>query len=158
MKNVLKIAAGVTLLSCLLSSCNKINSTKEDISDKIIAKFDAETPDTRFNKKRFQQFFGFKPTPDTHEIYCHSDQLGIDASYYFSFKCSPETVDKIISHLDLKVGADVVGLSGFNVPYAWWDMDEIEKMEPYYKHKGQLYWYLWYDEIKGQAYFLTFDA
>jgi hypothetical protein len=158
MKNILKIPLGITLLSYFLPSCNKIKRTKDDISDKIIAKFDAETPDTRFNKKRFQQFFGFKPTPGTHHIYCYSDQLGIDASYYFSFKCSPETVDKIINHLDLKVDADAGGFGGFNAPYEWWNMDEIQKLEPYYKHEGQLYWYLWYDETDGQAYFLTFDT
>ena len=53
---------------------------------------------------------------------------------------------------------NAIGLGGFNAPYEWWDMDEIQKMRPYYRHEGQLHWYLWYDESKGQAFFLTFDT
>ena len=158
MKNILIILCEIILLSGILSSCDKIKRKKEDISDKIIAKFDAETPDTRFNKKRFEEFFGFKPTPDTYEIYCYSNQLGIDASYYFTFKCSQETIDKIAGQLKLKADSGTVGLSGFNAPYEWWKMDEMQKMNPYFKREGKLYWYLWYDERKGQAFFLTFDT
>lgn len=41
-----------------------LSKKKDDIGDKIVARFDANEPDTRFNKKRFSEFFGFYPTQD----------------------------------------------------------------------------------------------
>ena len=79
----------------------KITEKKADIGDKLITRYDAYTPDTRFNKKRFQEFFGFAPTADVKELYCHADEMGIDHDYQFSFTCDTSTVTKIISKLAL---------------------------------------------------------
>lgn len=79
-----------------------LSKKKDDIGDKIIARFDAHEPDTRFNKKRFSEFFGFYPTQDVKNIYCYADELGIDHDSQFAFNCDTETVTKIISFLKCK--------------------------------------------------------
>src|SRR5687767_9814732 len=58
---------------------------KDNIQDKFLNRFDAYSADTRFNKKRFQEFFGFPPPEDVRQLYCYADRLGIDAKYQFGF-------------------------------------------------------------------------
>jgi len=41
-----------------------VKEKKDQVANKIIARFDATTPDTKFNKEKFQEFFEFYPTPD----------------------------------------------------------------------------------------------
>jgi hypothetical protein len=137
----------------------KIAEKKADIGDKLITRYDAYTPDTRFNKKRFQEFFGFAPTADVKELYCHADEMGIDHDYQFSFTCNTSTVTKIISKLAL-VKADQPDnfSSGLWHSFPWWDSTSISVSKPYFK-KGdhETYWYLWYDHKKSKAYYFEFD-
>lgn len=132
---------------------------KANIADRIIARYDAYNPDTRFNKKRFHEHFGFAPTKDVSEIYCHADEMGIDHDYQFSFTCDTSTVTRIISNLRLTQASkpDDLG-SGLWHSYPWWDSMTIAGLTPYFK-KGehQTYKYLWYDQVKGKAYYFEFD-
>ena len=155
-----------------------VKEKKDNMSDKIIAKFDASTPDTKFNKKRFLEFFGFHPTSDVKNLYCYSDQLGIDASYWFSFECNDSTAEKIVSKLKLQPDRRYIMMydstgkvidsildtgnrlsAGLNSsPIDWWDTAFIKKSIPYGKQNGNLHWYLWHDTRNKKVYFLTFDT
>lgn len=157
-KTWIKILLRTILTTLTLFSCERIKQKSDDLSDKLSAKFDPINPDTRFNKKRFTEFFGFDPTPDITNLYCYSDELGIDASYYFSFKCNETTVQKIRKDLKLAHDLAAIDLSGFHLNYDWWDNDKLKTIKPLTRQDGSLYWYLWYDEESGQVYFLTFDT
>lgn len=132
---------------------------KSDLRDKIIAHYDPYHPDTKFNKKRFSEFFMFDPTPDVKNIYCYADEMGIDHDYQFSFNCDTLTVNKIISNLNLKKGIiDDNNGSGLWHNFSWWDSSEIEKLIPF-SRKGahETYQYLWYDTSGQKAYYFLFD-
>ncbi len=142
---------------------NKAKTTlaekKADIGDKIIARFDAYEPDTRFNKKRFYEFFSFYPTQDVKNIYCHADELGIDHDYQFAFNCDTATITKIISYLNLTKSEQPDNFSsGLWNDFPWWDSTKITTLKPYWtKGKHETYRYLWYDTSGQKAYYFTFD-
>lgn len=166
------------LLTCLFSlstlSCNRIKrkgeevvkqtrqsvaEKKADLEDKLIARFDAHQPDTKFNKKRFSEFFGFHPTEDVNNLYCHADEMGIDHDYQFAFNCDTATVSKIVSSLKLKKKDQPDNFSsGLWHNYQWWDSATIETLVPYHmKGEHERHWYLWYDSSKKKAYYFEFD-
>jgi hypothetical protein len=159
----------LTLLSCdriKRKGHEMVDKTKETIvekkanlSDKIIAHYDPNHPDTRFNKKRFSEFFLFDPPRDVRNIYCYADEMGIDHDYQVAFNCDTSTIRKIVSNLDLKTGThpDNNG-SGLWHRFPWWDSAKIETLKPYFK-KGdhETYWYLWYDTSQQKAYYFSFD-
>ena len=163
----------IIILLLTLSSCDRIkrkghlafDKTKETIaekrsnlSDKIIAHYDPYNPDTKFNKKRFSEFFLFDPTQDVQNIYCYADEMGIDHIYQFSFNCDSTTINKIVSNLNLKRAVSDNFGTGLWHDFPWWDSAKIEKLNPFFK-KGEYetYWYLWFDTITQKAYFFTFD-
>lgn len=137
----------------------KIAEKKSDLGDKIITRYDAYTPDTRFNKKRFREFFGFEPTADVKGIYCHADEMGIDHDYQFSFTCDTATITKITKTFKLiKANQPDNFSSGLWHSFPWWDSTGITVLKPYLK-KGthETYSYLWYDSNKSKAYYFSFD-
>ncbi len=136
-----------------------LSKKKDDIGDKIIARFDAYEPDTKFNKKRFSEFFGFYPTQDVKNIYCHADELGIDHDYQFAFNCDTRTLKKIVSHLNLtKTEQPDNFSSGLWHNFPWWDSTKISTLKPYWKKSNhEIYSYLWYDTLDQKAYYFTFD-
>ena len=136
-----------------------ITEKKSDLGDKIIAHYDSYIPDTKFNKKRFSEFFMFYPSSDVKNIYCYADEMGIDHEYQFSFNCDTMTINKIISNLNLKKGTvDENNSSGLWHNFPWWDSSKIEKLKPFSKKgSNETYWYLWYDASKQKAYYFSFD-
>ena len=136
-----------------------IAEKKENLGDKLIARYDPYHPDTKFNKKRFAEFFLFTPTADVKNIYCHADEMGIDHDYQFSFNCDTKTINKIILQLNLNKAASSVNY-GSNLwhNYPWWDSAKIVTLKPFFK-KGdhENYSYLWYDPVKRKAYYFAFD-
>ncbi|MEX6690887.1 hypothetical protein QTN47_25485 [Danxiaibacter flavus] len=138
---------------------HQVAEKKSDLNDKIIAHYDSYHPDTKFNKKRFSEFFMFDPTPDVKNIYCYADEMGIDHDYQFSFNCDTTTINKIVSNLNLKAGiVDDNNGSGLWHDFPWWDSSKIESLIPFSK-KGEheTYWYLWYDRPTQKAYYFSFD-
>jgi len=137
----------------------KIAEKKSDLGDKIIAHYDPYHPDTKFNKKRFSEFFMFEPTPDVKNIYCYADEMGIDHDYQFSFNCDTTTINKIIANLRLNKGViDDNNGSGFWHSFSWWDSSKIETITPFSrKGEHETYWYLWYDTSQRKAYYFSFD-
>ncbi len=136
----------------------EIAEKKSELSDKIIAHYDAYHPDTKFNKKRFSEFFMFNPTSDVKNIYCYADEMGIDHDYQFSFNCDTNTMNKIIFNLKLKQRIIDNNGNGFWHKFPWWDSSKIERLKPFSK-KGehQSYSYLWYDTAEQKAYYFSFD-
>ncbi len=169
-----KIHISTVILTLTLLSCDRIKRKSNDIADKtkekviekkdavidkVIPTFNSYTPDTKFNKKRFEEFFGFAPTEDVKEIYCFADEMGIDSKYLFSFKCDPSTKNKIVDRLHLTKGNQVDNFSrGLWQSFAWWDSVKIETLPPYYlKTENRDYQYLWFDEKKNAVYYISFD-
>ena len=72
----------------------KLNTKSNDIVDKVIPRFDAYQPDTKYNKERFKDFLQVDLTEDIKNIYCFDDVIGIDADYMFSFNCKTTTAKK----------------------------------------------------------------
>ncbi|HYH16000.1 MAG TPA: hypothetical protein VD794_12300, partial [Flavisolibacter sp.] len=141
------------ILTCLIIatalSCNQlkrkgeavVETTKQtvaekkaDLGDKIIARSDAYEPDTRYNRKRFAEFFGFAPTADVKNLYCYADEMGIDHKYQFAFNCDTVTVNRITSQLQLKKQNKPDNFSsGLWHSFPWWDSATIETLAPYQK-------------------------
>ena len=138
---------------------NAMVNKKDQVVDKIIPRFDSDTADTEYNKRRFTEFFEFAPTPDVKEIYCYADEMGIDHKYQFSFTCDTNSINKIVKSLSLvKADSPTEFGSGLWHEFSWWDSDKVLKTPPYWK-KGEYesYWYLWYDKSKQKAYYFAFD-
>jgi hypothetical protein len=138
---------------------DKIIAKKDAAVDKVIPIFDSYTPDTKYNKKRFIDFFGFAPTSDITDLYCYNDQIGIDSKFQFAFKCDPGTKDRIVKHLNLTQAAGPDNSSrGLWQSFQWWDSAKIVTLNPYWrKDDHEYYRYLWFDEEKKAAYYIDFD-
>ncbi|MGN6493896.1 MAG: hypothetical protein ACTHLE_17995 [Agriterribacter sp.] len=137
----------------------KIKNAKDKAVDQVLPTFDSYTPDTKFNKKRFEEFFGFAPTPDVSNIYCFGDQMGIDSKFFFSFTCDTVTRDRIVSHLKLSPSSEPGSFgSGLWRDFPWWDSATIMTLHPF-KRKGEheYYQYLWYDNRSCKLYYMDFD-
>jgi hypothetical protein len=137
----------------------RIITKKDAMVDKVFTRFDAHTPDTKANKKRFQEFFGFEPGADVKNLYCLNETFSMDAGYYFAFTCDDSTRHKIVDFLALRPDKTNMGFGGglFSNPTNWWDTAAIGKLLPYTRVEGNLSWYLWYDRTTDKAYFFTFN-
>ncbi|WP_460553009.1 hypothetical protein [Ferruginibacter profundus] len=182
----------VLLIGLPFSSCNRIKTKghavidsaavfakekKEQVAEKLFPHFDAATPDTKYNRQRFREFFDFTPTADVKKLYCYADRMGIDASYWFSFFCADSTAEKIKAGLQLKREQQfsvVRNMSGKIVdtmyyhsnylqgglnssPTSWWDTAFINNHTAYGKVQGHINSYLWHDTKKKRVYFFSFD-
>jgi len=158
-KTIAFIAIILTLISC-----DHLKNTKDWLVDESIdlafGHFDAQMCDTKWNKRRFKEFFNFAPTSDVKNIYCFGDIIAFDNSFSFSFNCNEITVQKIVSELELSRAHQPDNYSqGIQQNFRWWDKKKIEKLIPYYKKNSDhtYYWYLWYDVAESKAYYLEFD-
>ncbi|RYZ43527.1 MAG: hypothetical protein EOP49_27860 [Sphingobacteriales bacterium] len=134
----------------------------EDAEDKAIAKFEPGTPDTRFNKKRFAEFFKFAPGPDVRNIYCYADRMGIDSKFQFGFACDTSTLNRIIlaERLHKAAPEDGYEFSRLLEPteFSWWQNKDLESRTPFLRNDNErAYTCLWYDTTLGKAWYLTYD-
>lgn len=131
---------------------------KDKLVDKVFTHYDANTPYTKWNKKRFEEFFKFSPTTDVKNIYCYADEFGIDHDYQFAFNCDDSSIKKIAANLGLNDTTKANIGRGLWHSFAWWDSAKIETLQPFTK-KGtyETYWNLWYDEPAKKAYYFEFD-
>ena len=163
------IAFGLTLFSCerikrkghevVDKTKEKIIEKKIEAVDKVILTFDSYNPDTKSNKKRFEEFFGFAPTSDVKNIYSFDDQIGIDSKFMFSFNCNDTTKNRIVKHLNLtKSNKPNNYSSGLWQSFPWWDSTKIITLNPYWsKSERDYYRYLWFDKTKQMLYYIDFD-
>ena len=123
--------------------------------------YDVETADTPANRGGFEQHFGFVPDTSVTNVYYYADELGIDASYQLSFKCSRETVNRIIDKLSLESvppeRADSLLDPRDDLP--WWNPDSIDNRELWLKEEeNAYYWQLWYSDRDQTAFYLEYSV
>ncbi|WP_231632450.1 hypothetical protein [Mangrovimonas sp. TPBH4] len=170
--------AFITLLALTTCACNHIEDKAKALSsevkeqakkelkaqsrkvvDKVFPPFDYKFPDTEPNKARFKDFLKVPLTEDIQNIYCFDDAIGINASYMFSFNCSPTTSKNIIEEHQL--GLDTLNnynAFGLQEDFAWWDKNHIAQLQKYSWTDGNNYFkYYWYDAKTQKAYFFDFD-
>ena len=137
----------------------KVKDKSKDLVDKVAPHFDADRPDTKFNKERFTDFLKVELTPDIKNIYCFDDAIGIDADYMFSFNCDTTTARKIIEKLQLKLDKETTDYAfGLQHDFDWWDKKKIEKLDLYsWQGDHQYFKYFWYDKAEQKAYYFDFD-
>jgi len=142
-----------------LKAKGKLKAKRDDAVDKLIPTFDSYKSDTKYNKKRFTDFFGFEPTHDVSDLYCYNDQIGIDSKFQFSFRCDTATKARIVKYLELSLErVPDNSSSGLWTSFEWWDGGKIETLVPYsYKIENKYYRYLWFDDSTRTAYYLDFD-
>ena len=123
--------------------------------------YDVETADTPANRDGFERHFGFVPDASVTKVYYYADELGVDASYQLSFKCSRETVNRIIDKLSLESvppeRADSLLDPRDDLP--WWNPDSIDKREFWLKEEeNAYYWQLWYSDRDQTAFYLEYSV
>ncbi|WP_231372756.1 hypothetical protein [Aureivirga sp. CE67] len=151
-----------------LISCNKIKNKSVEISsktkekvenkiDKVFPTFDSYHTDTDNNKKRFKDFLKIDISKDVKNIYCYSNELGLNSKYMFSFNCKTETSEKIKSkHHLIK---DTLNLDSYSLQkeFDWWNIAEIKKLQKFSWKENQIIKEFWYDNKNQKAYFFEFD-
>lgn len=137
----------------------ELSDRKERLSDQLTHPFHSDIPDSKSNKRRFREFFGFEPDSAVRSIYAFGDGLGIDSKYQFSFHCDTVTRNRIVNHLGLEKDGkpDHFG-QNLMMDFPWWDSSFVRTSIPY-KRKGEheLYEFLWYKEADSTVYYFTFD-
>ncbi|MBT7851801.1 MAG: hypothetical protein HN675_00645 [Opitutae bacterium] len=123
--------------------------------------YDVETADTPANRGGFERHFGFVPDASVTKVYYYADELGIDASYQLSFKCSRETIKRIIEKLSLESvppeRADSLLAPRDDLP--WWNPDSIDNRELWLKEEeNAYYWQLWYSDRDQMAFYLEYSV
>ncbi|XOV68208.1 MAG: hypothetical protein ACFHU9_03340 [Fluviicola sp.] len=166
-----RVSALAIISSCLfVLSCYRVEKETKFVKskakyvatetrDKIFPIYDSYKPDTKYNKRRFKEFFGFWPTSDVKNIYCHADQMGIDHDYSFAFTCNRKTIQKIETNLSLQNDSiPETHPSGLFHDFDWWHTTKIDTLKPSWR-KGdhQKYYFLWYDSINCDAYYFEYD-
>lgn len=159
----MKISLAFFTALLLLTGCDRVkqkaNELKEQAVDNVFRPFDAGTPDTDHNKKRFTEFFGFTAGSDVDSLYCFGDEMGADSKYMFAFRCDPATAARICDSLDIVTGKEKPELDNLlTVPQPWWP-DSLLTPETAVFHLGdkRVYHYWWYFPETRWAYYHTFD-
>ena len=123
--------------------------------------YDVDAADTQANRGGFERHFGFVPDASVTKVYYYADELGIDASYQLSFKCSRETIKRIIEKLSLESvppgRADSLLDPRDDLP--WWNPDSIDNRELWLKEEeNAYYWQLWYSDRDQMAFYLEYSV
>lgn len=163
------------LISSWLVSCKEVKKetieTYQEAKDQFKSKikeglnqafpqFDAYEADTENNKARFKEFLQVEISPDIKNIYCHADEMGIDASYQFGFHCNRHTVSKILEQHELQPNLETQTLDsrGVEDSFSWWDPSVVATLPKYtWEGENNFYKYFWYDSTAQSAYYLEFD-
>ncbi|MBC6607335.1 hypothetical protein H8B13_10940 [Hymenobacter sp. BT188] len=160
MKKHLLIYLSTSLL--FLSSCGRLQGYSSllwrRLTDKVIRHYDANQPDTEFNKKRFQEHFGISASAGASNIYAYSDEMGIDHSYQLSFTSDSALITAIIRHN--KMVNKPLDLRPFNIAteQSWWKSSDVETLPMYWRgEQNRWYQILWYDAKNQKAYCLEYD-
>lgn len=159
MKNGIAILLAVFLLCSCDRVSRKANELKDKAVDQVFRPFDASTPDTDHNKKRFEEFFGFAPGKDVDSLYCYGDELGADSKYMFAFRCDSSTAAQVFDSLHLQKHHKQPEFDNLlTVPQPWWP-DSLLTPETAVFHLGdkRVYHYWWYFPKTRWLYYHTFD-
>ncbi len=159
----MKNSIAIFVVLVVLSGCDRVSRKAQDLKeqavDKVFRPFDAGTPDTDHNKKRFEEFFGFAPGNDVDSLYCFGDELGADSKYMFAFRCDAQTAARICDSLQLVIGKEKPELDNLlTVPQSWWrDTLLTPETAVFHLENERVYHYWWYFPKTRWAYYHTFD-
>ncbi len=160
-KAVGKYMVATAMMCC---SCGRLQMRIEHAfataRDHVWPIFDADIPDTRFNKKRFREFLQVPLTPDVHQIYCHDDRMGIDSKFQIAFRCSAATISTIrMVHKMHKDTTTWDCFDQFSTKFHWWQPSAFCPVKPwvYSSEDNRYFQYLWYDSSTNRAWYLDFD-
>lgn len=137
----------------------KAKSKTTDLIDKAFPRFDSDKADTKYNKKRFEEYLEVKLTSDVKEIYSFGDFLGIDYKVLFSFTCDSTTIQRIVEKKGMEQTNenDDYGLH-FGDDFPWWNKERIKEIKAFKKGEEYKFWqYLWYDKDSKIAYYEEFS-
>lgn len=121
-------------------------------------RYDFDQPDTAANQAGFERHFGFHPPDSVTELYYYADEMGTDVLYQMGFETKSETVQRIVTELDLVQG-EPDSQNNLARDFEWWNENMIEELIPYWKSTPEqdYYWMLWYDPETQQAYYLEYS-
>ena len=120
--------------------------------------YDWDTPDTLPNQEGFERHFGFAVPESVSDLYYFADETGFDPAYQLGFRTDQDTIDRIVSELELGQGNPGFGVEHLTRDFPWWDDEDIESLTPYWKTNQDetYYWLLWYNPTSQRAYYLEF--
>ncbi len=120
--------------------------------------YDWDKPDTFANQEGFERHFGFTVPESVSNLYYFADGMGFDPKYQLGFRADQDTIDKIVSELELEQGDPGFGVEYLTQDLPWWDSEHIESLTPYWNTNQDetYYWLLWYDPPSQRTYFLEF--
>lgn len=158
---VIGLLCGALLLTG--TGCGRIKhrlvETIRTLTDRLFRHYDADQPDTRFNRQRFEEHLQLPCPPDVQQLYCYADELGADATYRFAFRCKPATARLIRQRNSLRPDSaqrSGAPLLGAFEPF-WWPSDLHQRLRAYSRHKPlQWHRFFWYDSLEQRAYYLEF--
>jgi hypothetical protein len=84
--------------------------------------------------------------------------MGADVVYQMGFKTNQETIEKIVTELNL-IQEETDLHNNLARDFDWWDENVIAGLLPYWKSTPEkdYYWFLWYDPISQRAYYLEYS-
>lgn len=157
-KKITRIFLYIFLFSTLYS-CEQIKSKGIEFIDTVFPQFDTYKEDTKYNKKRFEEYLEVEVSSDIKKIYCFCDFIGVDYKVLFSFTCDTITIKKIIDKKGMKLTTqDNDNGLYFSNKFDWWNEKRIKELKPFKYGKEYEFWqYLWYDNENKKAYYLEFS-
>ena len=125
----------------------------------IFTDYDIDQPDTPANKEGFERHFGFPVPASVSDLYYFADELGADGKYQLGFTTDQETIERIVSELDLTQGEPAFNCIGLIYEFDWWEKDVVNGLTPYWKSNqdNDYYWFLWFDPSSQRAYYIEFS-
>lgn len=120
--------------------------------------YDFDQADTPANQAGFERHFGFPAPTTVTSLYYFADELGADGLYQLGFETNSETIEHIITELNL-VQQEPNIQTGLARDFDWWDNEVIEVLTPYWKHNqdNDYFWFLWYDTDNQRAYYIEYS-
>jgi len=160
-------------LSMTVLSCGKIKRKGHQVLqesrvaaaeqfDRVIPSYDAGTPDTDNNKRRFKDHLSIDASADVKNLYTYGDYMGIDYRVEMAFTCDQATIDKIVKMNDLELVPDEPGDKNKDVIVTltcdWWPKDSTGYLVLYKAGEEDEFWqYLTYNPVTKQAYYEEFS-
>lgn len=162
------------LIPLLMYSCGRISNKGRELYDgakhmakdqakatidKVVPQFDPYIADSKFNRRRFEDYLQLKPGDSARNIYAYGDFLGIDYHVMLAFECDPSFAQKIIrtNELVLSAETDRKNLS-YGTSFDWWPKEQLDALPQFIKGEDYKYYkILWVDSSAQKAYYLEFS-
>jgi hypothetical protein len=153
------VAAVLGVITAFQTAKKAYHKADEVLSDPrgVFVDYDHEHPDTRSNRKRFEDYLHVTINDSVKNVFCYADFLGADHTIQLAFTCDPATLQQIVSKNDLRKGS-TGRLLMTTQTFHWWDEEMIERIQPFqYVEKDALHKYLWFDTTSHRAFYLEFS-